>query len=310
MSRGAHAFDAHLAGRHRVGQIFRILCFASILFALVILCVLLIGLIWKSWGIITWSFLNSPDSWRASRAGIQSGLWGTLWLTLLTAICCVPVGVGAAVYLEEYASPNRLTRFIQLNIANLAGVPSIVYGIFGLTLFVRGMSLGRTLAAAALTMSLLILPVVIIATQEALRSIPATLRHAAYALGATKWQTIRHQVIPAAMPGILTGVILALSRAAGETAPLVMIGGLSYWSSTPGDIKSLHDFFTHPQSILQAPWDQFTAMPLAIYNWALKEDEEFQRLAAAGIVVLLAMLLLMNTAAIVIRHRFQKHVRW
>jgi phosphate transport system permease protein len=300
------------------------ICWASTWACLVVLIVLLGSLLWKGAGVLNWGFLTHFQSALPARAGIKAGLWGSLWLTLFTAFFSVPVGVGAAVYLEEYAKSTWLTRFIQLNIANLAGVPSIVYGMLGLTVFVRMFGLfgtwpsepiphlpfGRKLISGALTLSLLILPVVIIAAQEALRSIPAGLRHASYALGATHWQTIRYQVLPAALPGIMTGVILALSRAAGEAAPLIMIGAVTYVPFAPGNIDSVVDLVTSPHSLIKVPFDIFTAMPLVIYNWASRPEPAFQRLAAGGIVVLLAVLLLMNTCAILIRHHFQKRIRW
>ncbi|MFO1021644.1 MAG: phosphate ABC transporter permease PstA, partial [Planctomycetales bacterium] len=242
-------FDARLQRRHRIGELFRRACQASIWFCLVILVVLLGLIVFKGWPMLNLNFLTRVDSvLNPSRAGIKAGLWGSFWLITLTTLFAVPVGVGAAVYLEEYAKPGRLTRLIQLNIANLAGVPSIVYGILGLTVFVRMFGLfgappvdavphlpfGKKVLSGALTLSLLILPVIIIAAQEALRSIPKSIRYGSLALGATQWQTIRYQVLPAALPGIMTGVILALSRAAGETAPLIMIGALSFVRTTPG----------------------------------------------------------------------------
>ena len=227
------------------------------------------------------------------QAGIKSALWGTVWLVGLTTLISVPIGVGAAIYLEEYARPGRLNSLIEINIANLAGVPSIVYGLLGLAFFVRWLALERSVLAGAFTMTLLILPVIVIAAREALRAVPSSLRQAAYALGATRWQTIYHHVLPAALPGALTGVILALSRAIGETAPLIMIGALTYVPFTP-----------------RGPMDAFTALPIQIFNWASRPQKEFLGLAAAGIIVLLVVLLTMNAAAILIRHRFQRQRRW
>jgi phosphate transport system permease protein len=201
--------------------------------------------------------------------------------------------VGAAVYLEEYSKKTRFTRIIEINISNLAGVPSIVYGILGLAFFVRGLMLGRSLLAGALTLALLILPIIIISSQEAIRAVPGSIREASYALGATKWQTIRNHVLPAALPGILTGNILALSRAIGEAAPLIMIGALTFVAFTP-----------------QSPLDPFTALPIQIFNWASRPKTEFQSLAAAGILVLLFLLLAMNAAAIIIRNKYQRYLRW
>lgn len=325
MSESTFSTDPHLASRHRWGRLFEWACAIATWSCLVILAVMLISVAIKGWPHLNWSFLTNYDSPRSPQsAGIKAGLWGSFWLILLTALFSVPVGVGAAVYLEEYAKPTRLTQFIQLNILNLAGVPSIVYGILGITVFGRMFGLfgtwprepvwhlpfGDKLLTGALTLSLLILPVVIISTQEALRAIPASLRHSSLALGATQWQTIRFQVLPAALPGILTGIILAISRAIGESAPLIIIGAFAYVSSTPGGIDSLNDFFTKPSGILAAPFDRFTAMPLMIYNWSGMPGKIYQSLSAAGIVVLLIVLLVMNTSAVIIRQRFQNWIRW
>ncbi|CAH1206396.1 Phosphate transport system permease protein PstA [Paenibacillus plantiphilus] len=235
-------------------------------------------------------FTNYPSR-RASQAGMKSAIVGSLYMLLIMAPLSFILGVGAAIFLEEYAKKNRLTRLIQLNISTLAGVPSIVYGILGLTLFVRGLALERSLLSGALTMTLLVLPIIIVSAQEAIRAVPKARRDASFALGATKWQTVSRSVMPSALPGVLTGVILALSRAIGETAPLVMIGGLTYVAFLP-------------ESIL----DSFTVMPIQIYNWISRPNEAFHELAAAGIIVLLIMLLLMNFAAILLRNKYQKNV--
>lgn len=317
--------DQRLKARHRAGWIFERLCAAATWLCLVLLVVLLAGLLWKGRHFLTFRFLTEFDSvLRPRTAGIKAGLWGSFWLILITGLVSMPLGVGAAVYLEEYAKPNRLTRFIQLNILNLAGVPSIVYGLLGLTVFVRMFGLfgqwpreaaphlpfGDKVLSGALTLSLLILPVVIISSQEALRAIPASLRHASLALGATKWQTVRFQVLPAALPGILTGLILALSRAVGEAAPLIMIGALTYVASTPADIGHVSELMTKGNDLWRVPFDRFTAMPLMIYNWASQPGSVYEGLAAAGILVLLVVLILMNTAAIIVRQRFQAWIRW
>jgi phosphate transport system permease protein len=207
----------------------------------------------------------------------------------LTALFSIPIGVATALYLEEYALKNRCNTWIEINISNLAGVPSIVYGMLGLILFVRGLDFGRSVLAGSLTMSLLILPVIIMVSREAIRAVPQSLRQGALALGATKWQSIWHHVLPAALPGIVTGVILALSRAIGETAPLIMIGALTYVAFVP-----------------EGPMDGFTALPIQIFNWASRPQEAFHSLAAAGIIVLMFVLLVMNGAAVWIRQRFQK----
>ena len=299
-----------LNARHRWGRIFEGVCAASTWFSLVVLAVLLVGITWRAAGWLDWQYLTSFDSYRPAAAGIRAALVGSIWVVGLTALFSVPVGVGAAVYLEEYAKPTLMTRIIQINLSNLAGVPSIMYGILGLTLFVRMLSLGRSVLAGALTMSLLILPTVIIAAQESLRSIPASIRHGSYALGATQWQTIRFQVLPAALPGIMTGVILSLSRAIGEAAPLIMIGALTYIAYLPGRITGVVDALTHPDKLAKAPFDSFSTIPMQIFNWVSRPKEEYQHVAAAGIVVLLVVLLLMNGAAILIRQRFQSRIRW
>ena len=282
--------SAALKRRKSKARLFQALCQALTWFCLVLLALLLVhatrkGLPWLDLG-----FLTEFPSRFPERAGIKSALFGTLWLIGLTASISIPFGVAAALYLEEYAAKNRLNSLIEVSIANLAGVPSIVYGILGLTVFVRWLSLGRSVLAGALTMSLLILPVIIIASREALRAIPGSIRRAAFALGATRWQTTRHHVLPAALPGILTGTILALSRAIGETAPLIMIGALTYVAFTP-----------------EGPMDAFTALPIQIFNWVSRPQPEFHELAAAGIVVLLTVLLMMNAVAVLIRHRWQRN---
>jgi phosphate transport system permease protein len=211
----------------------------------------------------------------------------------LTALFAIPVGVGAAVYLEEYAPNNRWTRLLKTNIANLAGIPSIVYGLLGLGVFVSVLALGRTIISGALTMALLILPVIIIASEEAIRAVPPSLRQAAFALGATRWQVARDHVIPAAMPGILTGIILSISRAMGETAPLLVVGAAAYVTFNPTGLTS-----------------GYTALPVQIYEWARRPQQEFQDLAAAAIIVLLVLLLMLNGTAIYLRQRFAKNVKW
>jgi len=218
---------------------------------------------------------------------------GSIWLMVSVFIIAVPLGIAAAIYLEEYNRKTRLSRFIEINIANLAGVPSIVYGILGLAVFVRFFHLGRSVLAGALTMSLLILPVIIIAAREAIRAVPKNIRLGAYALGATRWQTVVHHVLPAALPGILTGVILAMSRALGETAPLIMIGALTYVAFVP-----------------VGPMDAFTALPIQIFNWASRPQTNFHEVAAAGIIVLLVFLLALNATAVWLRHRASKKYHW
>lgn len=240
-------------------------------------------------GRLNGSFLTNFPSRRPAQAGIYPALLGSLYLMGLTAALAVPLGIGAAVYLEEYATRGRLAGWIEVNIANLAGVPSIIYGLLGLGLFVRAMGMGSSLLAGAATLALLVLPVVILATREALRAVPTSIREGAYALGATRWQTIWTQVLPGALPGILTGLILALSRAIGETAPLITVGALSYMSFAPDSLSS-----------------PFTVLPIQIFNWVSRPEAAFHENAAAGIIVLLALLLSMNAVAIVLRDRFQR----
>lgn len=283
-------FNPRLARRRFMGTLFVGLCLAMTLFAVVVLVVLLTRVWIDGHQFLSWRFLTEfPSQLEPTTSGIRNALWGTIWLIGLTALFVIPVGIGAAVYLEEYAGRNRLTNFIQLNISNLAGVPSIVYGILGLALFVRWLHLGQSILAGALTMALLSLPVVIIASREALAAVPKTIRLAAFALGATRWQVVRHHVLPAALPGILTGLILALSRAIGEAAPLVVVGAMAFVNSVP-----------------QSWWDDFTVLPIQIYNWSSYPDPVFLNLSAAAILVLLVILLAMNASAIIIRATHQR----
>jgi phosphate transport system permease protein len=223
---------------------------------------------------------------KAELAGMNSGIWGSIWVVAGAAVFSFVVGVGTAIFLEEYAPRNKFTGFLQTNISNLAGVPSIVYGLLGLVLFVQWLNLGRSIAAGALTMGLLILPVVVISSQEAIKSVPLGLRQASYGLGATKWQTVRSHVLPTAMPGILTGMILSMSRAIGETAPLIVVGASSLVLTRP-----------------DGPLSSFTAMPVQIYNWSARPQKEFEHLSAAAIIVLMIILLSMNAFAIFLRQR-------
>lgn len=235
-----------------------------------------------------WDFLTSYPSRRAIAAGILPAAVGTFYLIVLTALIALPLGVGAAVYLEEYGKKSRLAALIEVNIANLAGVPSIIYGLLGLGLFVRALGMGRSLLAGASTLALLVLPVVVVSTREALRTVPLATREACLALGATRWQTIRQVILPQAMPGVLTGSILAVSRAMGETAPLVVVGALAYVPFLPDSVFA-----------------QFGALPIQIFNWVSRPQPAFLVNAAAGIVVLLTLMLVLNAAAIVLRDRMQ-----
>jgi phosphate transport system permease protein len=296
-----------------MGRLFQALCLLTGLLAVLVLAALLAHVLSQGWEFLSWRLLkSSPSQLDPEKSGVHAALWGTIWLMVLTGLIAVPTGVGAAIYLEEYARQGRFTRFIQLNIANLAGVPSIVYGILGLALFVRWLLGSRSLLAGALTMSLLVLPVIIIAGREALVAVPRTIREAAYAVGATRWQCVRHHVLPAALPGIMTGVILALSRAIGETAPLIMLGALTLVRFAPGEWAG--EFSATPSGVWQwltsALDSQFTALPIQIYNWASQPDDVFRQLAAAGIVVLLIVLLSMNGLAAGIRAWQQRHKTW
>ncbi len=272
-----------------------------------------------------WEFLTRyPSTLYPEQAGILPGIWGSIWLVLLTGTIAVPLGVGAAIYLEEFAASTAVTRVIRLNLANLAGVPSIVYGILGFTVFVRFfgesltlpgsdtriLPLGKTVLSGALTLALLILPIIIVATQEALRAVPGSIRTASIALGATRWQTIRHQVLPASLPGIATGIILAASRALGETAPIVVIGVLAFTRATPGGIETPMDVVRDPGRLLDVPFDQFATLPIQIYNWVSDSRPEFGALAARGILVLLVVLLCMNSVAVLLRNRYEKKLKW
>lgn len=294
MSHPDSSYTPRLRSRRRLGRVFHILCGLMSVVGLAFLVVLIVRVLDEGVPWFSREFLaNFPSILDPTKAGVKSALWGSVWLIGITGLVSVPVGVAAAVYLEEYAPDNRLTRVIQVNIANLAGVPSIVYGILGLAVFVRWLRFDRSVLAGALTLSLLIIPVIIIATREALLAVPQSFRHAAYALGATRWQTIRSHVLPAALPGLMTGVILAVSRAIGEAAPLLMIGALTYVAFVP-----------------EGPLDGFTALPLQIYFWCDLPQHEFHHLAAAGIMVLLGILLPMNAVAIGVRAWHQRRRAW
>lgn len=287
-------FEPRLAQRRFIGRAFTVMCALFGMVAVGVLAGLLFEIFSAGLPYVNRGFLSSlPSTVQPEASGIRSALWGTIWLVVLTTLISIPLGVGAAVYLEEFSGRTRMMRWIQLNIANLAGVPSIVYGMLGLAIFVRALQLGRSVWAGALTLSLLVLPVIIIAAREAIAAVPKSIRLASYGLGATRWQTVWHHVLPAATPGIMTGVILALSRAIGEAAPLIVLGIPVFLQSVP-----------------RGPGDAFTAMPLQIYHWAEQPDDLFRALAAGGIVVLLGILLSMNAVAVAIRTWHQKHKAW
>lgn len=263
----------------------------SLFLAIGTLVALLVQVTVEGWPRLNSRLITEFPSSRPTRAGAQSSIFGTMWVMGVVAATCIPIGVAAAVYLEEYADRTRWwNRLIELNIQNLAAVPSIVYGILGLAFLVRGIpQLGRTVLAAGLTLSLLVLPIVIIASREAVRAVPSSIREASLSLGATQWQTVSRQVLPAAVPGIATGTILALSRAIGEAAPLLLLGALTFITFNPDGLDSA-----------------FTVMPVQIFNWISRPQDEFRVLAAAAIVVLLALLLLMNATAIWLRNRYRR----
>ncbi|MCB0317246.1 MAG: phosphate ABC transporter permease PstA [Bdellovibrionales bacterium] len=270
---------------------FKVISILIVSVAILVLAALILNITIAGASRISLDFFTNFPSRHAEKAGIASALVGSLYLMILTGAFSLPLGVGAAIYLEEYATKNKFSRFIELNIANLAGVPSIIYGILGLQVFVRYLSLERSLLAGALTMSLLILPVIIIASREAIRRVPDSIRQAAFALGATKWEVIRDQVIPASISGILTGCILAFSRAVGETAPLITLGALTYVAFIPDSIFS-----------------SFTALPIQAFNWISRPQTSFHANAAGAILVLLIVLLCLNLIAIILRAKFQKRL--
>lgn len=257
----------------------------------------LVWLLWRTaavgFPLVDWQFLTSFPARLAAQSGIKSAIAGSLWLGLLTLVLAVPIGILAGIYMNEYAPPNRFTRILRLAIANLAGVPSVVFGILGLAIFVRAFGLGFVLLAGALTLAVMSLPIIIVATEEALKAVPHSMREAAYGLGATKWQVTKDHVLPYALPGILTGSILALARAMGETAPLILVGGATAVFFTP-----------------DGPMSLYSALPLQAFTWAQDSRVAFRDLAAAATIVLLAFILLLNLGAILLRNHFQKKLRW
>jgi len=283
------AFQRRLKIRQLQGSSFSALFLAATLVGIFALVILLVDVFRDGIGWLDWQFITSYPSRKPEEAGLLSAFFGTLWVMVLTALFSFPVGIGTAIYLEEYAPDNRLRRLIQTNINNLAGVPSIVYGLLGLSLFVQALALGRSVLAGALTLTLMSLPVIIIAAQEAIRSVSEAHRFGAYALGSSRWQVVRRIVLPTALPGVLSGTILAMSRAIGEAAPIIAISALVYLTFIPS-----------------SPLDRFTVLPIQIFNWVSRPQEGFWHLAAAGIIVLLVVLLSMNAVAIILRNRYQK----
>jgi phosphate transport system permease protein len=295
-----------LSRRKLLDQIFVIVGLSVMLACLAVLAILFINLVTTGAERLGWDFFTNFASRRAERAGILAAWVGTSLIMIVTALCAVPVGVAAAIYLEEYAPKNWFTAVIEINVTNLAGVPSIVYGLLALGLFVYQFNLGQSIAAAGLTLALLILPIVIVATREAIRSVPNAIREAAYGLGATRWEVTKDHVLPYSTGGILTGMILGLSRAIGETAPIITIGALSFIAFLPDSpIKGEFPFIS-----FQWLNDPFTAMPIQMFNWVSRPDQAFQANAAAAGAILLAMTLMMNAVAIWIRYRFRKKINW
>ena len=265
----------------------------STVLGLIILAFFLTDIIKTGFTRIDWDFITSYPSRHAARSGILPSWVGTLWILCLTVLVSIPIGIGAGIYFEEYAPKNRFTYILEINIANLAGVPSIIYGLLGLELFVRYLGLGGSLLTGAFTLSLLILPIIIVSTRESLKAVPESIRLASFGLGATKWQTIWLNVLPASRGGIVTGTILALSRAVGETAPLIVIGALAYVPFVPS-----------------TPMDQFTVLPMQIFNWTSRPQYDFLVNAAAAIIILLSITFAMNGIAIYLRNRWQKKIQW
>lgn len=295
-----------LSWRKNLDKLFVVVGLLILMSCLGVLALLFVGLVHDGASAFGWDFLTQFPSRKAERAGILSAWVGTSMIMLVTAIVALPVGVAAAIYLEEYAPKNWATGIIEVNVTNLAGVPSIVYGLLALGLFVYKFGLGQSVLAAGLTLALLILPIIIVGTREALRAVPKAIREAAYGLGATRWEVTKDHVLPYSTGGILTGLILGLSRAIGETAPIITIGALSFIAFLPGSpITSEFPF-------LNFEWlrSEFTAMPIQIFNWVSRPDQAFQQNAAAAAAILLGMTLAMNAIAIWIRYRFRKKINW
>ena len=282
------AFRRNRSRRKWMGRAFFGLCLLSVAIALGMLAVLLVYLFIQGITGIDWDFLTSFASRHPDKAGIKAAMLGSIYVVIVAGAVSFTLGVATALYLEEYAARSKFVRIAKINIANLAGVPSIVYGILGLQIFVHSLHLGKSVLAGGFTLGLLVLPIVIVAASEAVRAVPPSFREGSYALGATRWQVIWHMVIPQAFPGILTGVILAVSRAIGETAPLIAMGALTFVPFTP-----------------DSPLSRFTVLPIQIFNWTSRPQTGFQEAAAAGIIVLLVILLVMNAGAVILRNKFQ-----
>lgn len=289
-------FKTQLGKRYKIDRIFQIISWIAAFSGIVVLAILLIGVLSQGIPTLSFDFLTSPPSRRPERAGIWPSFLGSIFLLIITASVAFPVGVGSGIFLQEFARENKLAKIIEVNISNLAAVPSIIYGLLGLFVFARllvGITGGRSILSGGLTLALLILPVIIVATREALKAVPDSMRQAGTALGATRWQTVRTHILPQAIPGIMTGTILALSRAIGETAPILVVGAAAFVPFAPElSVRG----FVEPA---------FTALPIQIFNWVSRPQEEFHAIAASAIIVLMIVLLIMNATAILIRNRFQ-----
>jgi phosphate transport system permease protein len=285
-------FEPALMRRKLTGTLFYGACLVAIGILLLTLLLLLFDVLTRGLPWLDWDFITGVPSRRPADAGLLPALVGSIQIAIIVAATAFPIGVAAAVYLSEYASDNRLNRILQVNMSNLAGVPAIIYGIFGLALFVRVMGFGYTLLSGALTLALLVIPIVIIASIEALKAVPEAQREGAYALGASRWQMVRGSVLPAAAPGIMTGVILAMARAIGEAAPLLIVGAFTFVTFMP------------------TPLSGYTVLPVQVYGWAVRPQEDFQSIAAAAIIVTLILLFLLNLIAVVLRNRLSRHIRW
>jgi phosphate transport system permease protein len=295
-----------ISRRKRQDFIFNIVGITCLLVGIVTLVALVVDLAIDGLPRINWQFLTSFPSRFASQAGILSSWVGTLLIMLVTAFTAVPLGIAAGVYLEEYARKNKITNLIEINIANLAGVPSIIYGLMALGLLVYQFRLGQSVLAGGLTLAFLILPIVIVATREALRTIPQNIRDGAYALGSTKWQVVRHHLLPYSMGGVMTGVIIALSRAIGETAPLITIGALTFIAFLPPPPIQAEPPFVSVNWV----WSPFSVLPIQMFNWVSRPESEFLTNAAAAGLVLIAVTLSLNAVAIFIRYRVRKRIKW
>jgi phosphate transport system permease protein len=279
----------NLSLRRFLDKGFLIICKTLTYAAIIFLIVLIYHIFSEGFAWVDWQFITSLPSRKPERAGIYTAIFGTFWLMVITGAFALPVGVCSAIFLEEYAGKSKIARFIDLNVSNLAGVPSIVYGLLGLAVFVHFFGFGRSILSGGLTLGLLVLPIIIISSRGAISSVPKSIRMAAYSLGARKWQVIFFQVLPHAMPNIMTGVIISLSRAIGETAPLIVVGAVSYVAFVP-----------------ETPMDEFTALPIQIFNWTSRPQKAFHEVSAAGIIILLCFMLLMNSIAVYIRHIGQR----